>query len=92
MITYRLPNIEGTDDENDKHKYKLSMLCMVSFGVGEVLGCFFIGLFIDKLGSKISAVVNVVLVAVMGVVTIMFIKWPEYSPYIAHLMCFFWGF
>jgi hypothetical protein len=49
---------------------------MVSFGAGEVLGCFFIGLFIDKVGSKLSAVVNVVLVTVMGVVTVMFIKWP----------------
>lgn len=70
------------------------MLCMVSFGVGEVLGCFFIGLFIDKIGSKVSSLVNVVLVILMGAVTIMFIKWPgdDYNVYIAHVMCFFWGF
>ena len=65
---------------------------MVSFGVGEVLGCFFIGLFIDKVGSKVSAIVNITLVTIMGGVTIMFIKWTDYNVYIAHLMCFFWGF
>jgi len=83
-----------TDAENEKREYKLSMLCMVSFGVGEVLGCFFIGLFIDKIGSKISSVVNVALVTIMGVFTIMFIKWPgdDYNVYLGHIMCFLWGF
>jgi hypothetical protein len=28
----------------------------------------------------------------MGIVTIMFVKWPYFSVYIGHVMCFFWGF
>ena len=79
-------------EEFEHYKYKISMLCMVSFGVGEVLGCFFIGYFIDKIGSRISSIINVVLVIVMGAVTIMFVKWPFFSVYIGHVMCFFWGF
>ena len=68
------------------------MMCMVSFGFGEVLGCFFIGVFIDKIGSKISAFINVILVAIMGGITILFLQYPTFSVYIAHIMCFFWGF
>jgi MFS family permease len=65
---------------------------MVSFGGGEVLGCFFIGLFIDKIGSKISAVVNILILVVVGGISILFLQYPTFNVYIAHFMCFFWGF
>ncbi len=93
MIQDRIPDDPNMNDkDNEQYKYKISMLCMVSFGVGEVLGCFFIGFFIDKIGSKISSLINVVLVVLMGVVTIVFVKWPSFSFYLGHVMCFFWGF
>ena len=81
MMSYRIPDLERKPDITDsdyekqdkQHKYFISMLCMISFGFGEVLGCFFIGVFIDKIGSKISAIINVVLVAIMGGITILFL-------------------
>jgi predicted MFS family arabinose efflux permease len=33
------------------------MLAMIVFGVGEVVGCFFIGYFIDHFGCKFSTIV-----------------------------------
>ena len=94
MIQYRIPIFDPPMDPEDfeHYQYKVSMLCMVSFGAGEVLGCFFIGFFIDKIGSKISSLINVVLIIFMGIITIMFVKWPYFSVYIGHVMCFFWGF
>jgi sugar phosphate permease len=46
---------------------------MIAFGVGEVLGCFFIGFVIDKIGSKKSSWVNVGICIIMTVVTIIYV-------------------
>ena len=67
------------------------MLAMVLFGVGEVLGCFFIGFFIDRYGSRVAAIVNVVIIVIMGGVTVGFILVFKYNA-LAFIMCFFWGF
>ena len=64
---------------------------MVLFGVGEVFGCFFIGFIVDKLGSKIAALVNVFIIIVMVVVTVVYISLEKYS-WVAFLMTFLWGF
>ncbi len=40
------------------------MMAMVIFGIGELIGCFFIGLIVDKKGSKFAALVDVVILIV----------------------------
>jgi MFS family permease len=67
------------------------MFAMVFFGVGEVLGCFFVGYFIDKYGSRFAVFINVGIIIIMSVVTLWFISLFEYN-FLAFLMCFMWGF
>lgn len=64
---------------------------MVLFGLGEVLGCFFIGAFIDKLGSKFAVFVNIIIILAMSGVTFGFIHVFEFNA-LAWIMCFLWGF
>jgi predicted MFS family arabinose efflux permease len=69
----------------------MSIFAMVLFGVGEVLGCFFIGAIIDKLGSKLAVVVNLIIIVAMTSVSIAFIVIYEFNA-LAWIMCFLWGF
>lgn len=67
------------------------MLAMVLFGVGEILGCFFIGYIVDHFGSKVATIFNLVIIALMGGVTLTFIFIYDFG-WLAFLMCFMWGF
>jgi len=67
------------------------MLAMVLFGIGEILGCFFIGYIVDKKGSKIAVLVNLCVMALMTTVTLIFIIVFKFN-WIAFVMCFLWGF
>lgn len=67
------------------------MLAMVLFGVGEILGCFFIGYIVDKKGSKYATIFNLAIMLIMGGVTIAYIQVYKYGI-LAYLMCFMWGF
>ena len=58
---------------------------MVLFGVGEVLGCFFIGFTVDKFGSKASVLFNLSIITLMFGTTFLYI-W-DYS----HFSCVFFG-
>jgi predicted MFS family arabinose efflux permease len=49
------------------------MLAMVWFGVGEILGCLFIGYLVDRIGSKMSSIVNLGIIAIMLGVTFGFL-------------------
>jgi MFS family permease len=62
-------SVIGTDAEQ---QYK-SVLAMIAFGVGEILGCFFIGWVVDKYGSRKASWVNVGICLIMTVVTIAFL-------------------
>jgi len=64
---------------------------MTLFGVGEILGAFFIGFFIDKIGSKLTVFVNLTIIAIMGGVSLGYILVEKWNV-LAWLMCFFWGF
>ena len=46
MLTDAMPT------ESTNTQYEKSMLAMVVFGLGEMLGCFFIGVVVDRRGSK----------------------------------------
>jgi MFS family permease len=64
---------------------------MTLFGVGEILGSFFIGFFIDKIGSKLTVFINLTIIAIMGGVSLGYILVEKWNV-LAWFMCFFWGF
>lgn len=68
-----------TIDDDEQVKFKKSMLAMIAFGVGEVLGCFFIGYFVDKFGSKVASVVNIILVIIMTLSTLGYCAYWEFG-------------
>ena len=80
-----------TINADPKQQFKLSMLAMTLFGVGELVGCFFIGYFVDKLGSKICTILNLLIAMTMFILTFINIWQYEFS-WLAFFMCFFWGF
>ena len=45
---------------------------MIMFGVGEILGCFFIGWIVDHFGSYKATIANVLIMLVMGIFTVLF--------------------
>ena len=83
--------MSDTIDGDDKKKFELSTYAMVLFGVGEILGCFFIGFLVDKYGSKVAGAANIIIMIVMTVVTVLYAVIYKFS-WLAFLMCFLWGF
>lgn len=67
------------------------MLAMVLFGVGEILGCFYIGFIVDRYGSKAAIFHNLAIMLIMGGITMAFILVYKFN-FLAYLMCFIWGF
>lgn len=65
-------------------------LLMIFLGIGEILGAFFIGTIVDKIGSKFAALVNSILIIVSITLTYLLIK-KEDKDFIGFLVCFFWG-
>ena len=61
-----------TIEGDDQYKFKLAMYPMILFGLGEVLGCFFIGLIVDRFGSKVAAVCNIIIMLTMTSVTLLY--------------------
>lgn len=61
----------GGDDT--KYQFKWSMLAMVGFGFGEIFGGFFIGYIVDRCGSKVAILCNLVIILAMFGVTFGFI-------------------
>lgn len=86
-----LPVITDTLPDEDAHsKFYLSMLAMVSLGVGEIVGAIGMGIIVDKIGSKKSCFINVILVILQTGAVILYLLLDEYS-WIAFLMTFLWG-
>jgi len=67
------------------------MLAMVLFGLGEILGCFYIGIIVDRYGSKVAIFHNIAIMLTMGGLTFAFILVYRFNA-LAWLMCFMWGF
>lgn len=80
-----------TIEGDDQTKFKLAMYPMILFGLGEVLGCFFIGFIVDRYGSKVAAGFNIAIMLSMTTVTLVYSVVFNYSV-LAYLMCFLWGF
>ena len=63
---------------------------MVAFGFGEIIGGLGHGVIIDKLGSKMSCLVNALVILTMTGVTLTSIIQLEYNV-TTFAMCFMWG-
>ncbi len=84
-------NPSDSDEDQSKEKHFWALLAMVLFGVGAITGSFFIGFFIDRIGSKFTTIINLVIITLMGGLTIGFLYGGSFNA-LAWLMCFFWGF
>ena len=80
---------EDTKEFQADQQFKATM-AMVAFGVGEVLGCFFIGWVVDRFGSRNAAWTNVTICLIMTALTLVFLILNEYNA-LAFVMCFMWG-
>lgn len=80
-------SIGGTDIQ---YQFKMSMLAMVLFGIGEIIGCFMTGAIVDRFGSRVATVCNMVTIISMTAVSVAFIIQFEFNA-LAWIMCFLWG-
>lgn len=85
MLTATMPDLTVNE------QYQNSMMAMVVFGFGELLGCFFIGYVVDKRGSKFASCIDVIIILLMIMVTLLFLSVNKFN-FLAFLMTFMWGF
>lgn len=64
---------------------------MVAFGFGEVFGGLLHGLLIDKIGSKKTVFVNILIVTLTFASTLYSTYKAEYNAW-SFLMCYCWGY
>lgn len=81
---------EAIGGDDDQYQFKMSMFALVLFGVGEIVGCFYIGFIVDRFGSRVATFCNLINIVAMIGVTIAFLIVFEFN-YLAWLMCFLWG-
>jgi predicted MFS family arabinose efflux permease len=79
-----------TPDDSNEDSFMKSMLSMVAFGVGEMLGGLLIGQVVDRVGQKAAILTNVFLIALQTGVTLIFLYIFEYN-WLAFAMTFMWG-
>jgi predicted MFS family arabinose efflux permease len=79
------------DDQESEIALGNASYAMMLFGLGEILGCFFIGTIVDKLGSYRATIANIVIMLAMGIVTIIYASINRFTS-LAFIMCFLWGF
>eukprot|EP00347_Sterkiella_histriomuscorum_P021544 403333605 len=79
-----------TDVTNINKKNEKSMLALVAFGVGEIVGAMIIGQIVDRMNSTIASFFNVLFIAITTVLTIIFLIYQEYN-WFTFVMAFMWG-
>lgn len=79
-----------SEDFSENDKFKMSMLAMMTLGIGEILGGIGMGVLVDKIGTRKSVWVNVLNIVITTVVTAIYIKTNVYG-FMAFVMAFFWG-
>lgn len=83
--------MQKTIGGSDEEQFEKSNYAMIMFGLGEILGCFFIGYIVDKYGSRPATFVNIAIMSIMTLVTLAYCFQYEYG-FLAYVMCFMWGF
>ncbi len=63
---------------------------MCGLGVGEIVGGIGMGVIVDKIGAKKSALINSALIGIQTLIVCLYIKIDEYS-FLAYVMTFMWG-
>lgn len=63
---------------------------MVAFGIGEVVGSIIVGIIIDKIGSKKTSIVNILIILILINVTAVSVYSEKYD-WMTFFMCFLWG-
>lgn len=53
-------------------KQKNSILALIPLGLGEIFGCFYIGFIVDKYGSRVASVANIINCFVMTLITLIY--------------------
>lgn len=64
---------------------------MITFGAGEILGCFFIGYIVDRFGSRKAVFANIGILLITFAYVIEFLIINQYNI-LAFIMAFLWGF
>ncbi|CDW83659.1 major facilitator superfamily protein [Stylonychia lemnae] len=74
------------------YQYKISnsMLTMVTFGTGELIGSLFTGWMIDKYGNKKTVTINIVLVSIQTILKLIYLINYKFS-WFAYFLTFVWG-
>ena len=60
-------------------------------GIGEMIGSIFMGLVVDKIGSKVGCIVNMICVVIVWAVSFMQIQANE-DNILVYIFTFVWGF
>lgn len=85
IIAETLPN----DSTNDQ--FQKAMFAMTALGVGEMMGGFFIGFIIDKVGNRAAVYSNLVLIVIQTVFMLLYLYSNTFG-WLAFAMTFTWGF
>lgn len=67
------------------------MLAMVSLGMGEIIGGLTMGFIVDRIGSRKTTLINVILIFFSVMIVLSFIVINKYGA-LAFIMTFVWGF
>lgn len=70
LVSVISDSVVGATESEQQYK---SVLCMIAFGCGEVLGCFFIGNIIDRYSGKIATFFILGIIVIMTGVSVTFI-------------------
>lgn len=76
--------------ENNEKQFEKSMLAMVTFGVGEIVGGLVIGQVVDRKNSKIASLYNVGFVGLTTLMTLIYLSQRNYTWFV-FFMAFLWG-
>ncbi|CDW89596.1 major facilitator superfamily protein [Stylonychia lemnae] len=82
--------IETQSFGDDQQKFFQSMLTMVSFGAGEIMGSLISGLMIDYYGNKKTVYMNILLVSLQTCLMFVYMIDYKFSSF-AFLLTFVWG-
>lgn len=66
------------------------MYSLILFGVGELIGGASMGYIVDKIGSKLSTLVDALFVGLAGICVFIYITINKFS-WLAYLMALLWG-
>eukprot|EP00347_Sterkiella_histriomuscorum_P001726 403370919 len=87
-----VPTIVSTlPDASEQEQFQHSMITMVALGFGEIIGANVQGKIVDKIGTKPTCIINVILILMSTIFVMNYLYVNKYTPF-AFVMTFMWGF